>query len=628
MKPLSLFCNQNCLASNLLLAFVLTLAPLCADSEVPEETSEGAEEQKEKSFAVLSVSWNETFSRRIPAPRGEITDRNGKPLACNREVFYLALQFPNLGEIPSEKTILDWARPRLSLASKLSGKELSVSDEKLVSHYRNRMGASMLLSVYADPEEKKIWQPQLIEGLRFRAIMQREYPAKEAAAHVIGYVRKKEKMPTGPLEDKEPEWEETSGAEGLENTLDAHLTGKPGEGKLTLKEDGSELLNQIRREPIAGDTVVTTLDLDWQMHAESVLRRSCRRGAFVVVDIETGEVLVLASRPSYDLNQWIPFISADEFNKLREDEASPRLGRAFQGGYPPASTFQPVVAAAALSSGEIAESAEFNCPPFITIGGRKFHNHSRKHAGKLDVKKALATSNNPWFYQAGLKVGPTSFLSVSRRMGFGTKTGMPLYKESDGLIPNQAFMKEKEGRPFTDGDTANSSVGQGYVSATPLQVAQAMVALGNGEFLPQLRLIREIKNVDGEVLEATVPQKRNDLGLTADSVRIIREGMMQVVNASYGTGKKGGTRFCRVAGKTGSAQWRGTGKTKQELGWFAGFLPYENPRYAFAILYEGSPGQSVDASVHAAPMVGRFFDHFEKEIQETLAAEEKGEKEE
>ena len=146
-----------------------------------------------------------------------------------------------------------------------------------------------------------------------------------------------------------------------------------------------------------------------------------------------------------------------------------------------------------------------------------------------------------------------------------------------------------------------------------------MAALGNGEILPQLRLIRQIQDHEGGVLEATVPTKRNSLGITSSSARIARVGMMQVVNASYGTGKNGGTSFCRVAGKTGTAQWRGSGRNKQELAWFSGFLPYDNPRFAFAILYEGSPGQSVSGGQRAAPMVGRFFNRFAGEIMAKAA---------
>lgn len=580
---------------------------------------DGQKRRRPEDGSVKTRTNARAITRIVPAPRGMIVDRNGRPMARNKVAYYFGIQFPQFASDVTDADVLAWSRRRLDQVAELVDMEVNVKDKDLLSHYQERRWVPMLLPFLADRDEKSRWEPKLMRGLEFQAIYLRDYPAKSAAAHIIGYVRSKGKLPKGPILSDEPMWEDTYGEEGLEKTLDKELTGKAGEWTLLVDENGDRLQDELTRAPVIGNTVVTTIDLTWQEHAEAVLRRSCRRGAFVVVDIQTGEILVLASRPSYDINKWIPFISSDVYQELREDESSPMFARAFQGSYPPASTFKPVVAVTALTTGEISEWTKFNCPPFITIGSRKFHNHSRRHAGAVDVKLALAISNNPWFYQVGMKVGPTSFLSVARRMGYGVRSGTPLYNEAPGRIPTQEYMIQKEGRPFTDGDTANSAIGQGYVAATPLQVAQSMAALGNGEILPQLRLIRQIQDHEGGVLEATVPTKRNSLGISPSSARIARTGMMQVVNASYGTGKNGGTSFCRVAGKTGTAQWRGSGRNKQELAWFAGFLPFDNPRFAFAILYEGAPGQSVSGGQRAAPMVGRFFNRFAGQIMSKAA---------
>ncbi|MBK1833685.1 penicillin-binding transpeptidase domain-containing protein [Roseibacillus ishigakijimensis] len=580
---------------------------------------DGQQRRRPEDASVLTRTNARAITRVVPAPRGLITDRDGRAMARNKVAYYFAVQFPQFVAGVGDDEVVAWARRRLGQVAELTEKEVSISDAELLAHYRDRRWVPLLLPHLAEESERASWEPRLMRGLALQAVYLREYPAQETAAHVIGYVRSKGKLPTGPIFPNEPMWEETYGEEGLENTLDAELTGTPGEWRLLVDENGDRLQDELIEAPVIGNTVVTTIDLEWQRHAESVLRSHSRRGALVVVDIQTGEILVLASRPSYDINKWIPFISTEDYDELREDESDPMFARAFQGGYPPASTFKPVVAATALTNGDIEEWTKFNCPPFITIGSRKFHNHTRKHAGMVDVKMALAISNNPWFYQVGMKVGPSSFLSVARRMGYGTRTGVPLFNENPGLIPTEEFVRKKWNRPFTDGDTANSAIGQGDVQATPLQVAQAMAALGNGELLPQLRLIRQIQDHKGGVLEATVPAKRNELGITPEAARIVRTGMMQVVNADYGTGKNGGTNFCRVAGKTGTAQWRGAGRTKQELAWFAGFLPYENPRFAFAILYEGAPGQSVSGGRRAAPMVGRFFNRFGDEIMAKAA---------
>jgi penicillin-binding protein 2 len=611
-----------------LVFFALGIAPMLAQENEESFTNDatlreqalmiadfdGERRRRPEDASVKTRTNARAITRLVPAPRGLITDRDGQPLARNKVSYYFGLQFPQFAEDVTDDAVISWAKRRAGQVSELVDREVELNTEDVVDHYRDRRWVPMLLPYLVSDSEKSNWESRLMRGLMLQPVYLRDYPEEESAAHIIGYVRSRGKLPKGPILSDEPIWEKVYGEEGLENTLNDELTGRDGEWTLLVDENGDRLQDELTKPAVAGNTVVTTIDLDWQKHAESVLSQYSRRGALVVIDIQTGEIVTLASRPSYDINKWIPFISTKDYQELRDDERDPMYARAFQGSYPPASTFKPVVSLTALTNGDINEWTKFNCPPSIKIGNRSFKNHSSRHAGMVDVKLALAISNNVWFYQVGMKTGPTSFLSVARRMGYGVKTGVPLYNETSGVIPTQEYIIKKEGRPFTDGDTANSAIGQGYVSASPLQVAQAMAALGNGEILPNLRLIRQIQSVDGDVLEATAPEKRNSLGLTEKAVRITRTGMMQVVNADYGTGKRGGTSFCRVAGKTGTAQWRGSGSNKQELAWFAGFLPYENPRFAFAILYEGAPGQSVSGGSRAAPMVGAFFNHFEDEI--------------
>ncbi len=565
--------------------------------------------------AAVETRENARFiTRVIPAPRGLIADRNGRPMARSKVSYYFGIQFPQFAEDATDDFIITWARRRVGQMEELLGREVPMREKDVVKHYRERRWVPMLFPQVVTAAQESSWSAKLMRGLEFQAIYLRDYPAKSAAAHVIGYVRSTGKLPKGPVFPDEAMWELTTGATGLENTLDNELAGKNGEWTLLVDENGDRLRDKCTRPPESGNTVVTTLNLTWQEHAEAVLRRSCKRGAFVVVDIQTGEILVLASRPSFDLNVWIPRISEEDYAEIKNDERSPEYARAFKATYPPASTFKPVVAVTALTTGTVSEWSTYNCPPFITIAGRKFRNHSSYPAGNVSVKKALAISNNPWFYQAGMAVGGNAFLSVARRMGYGVRTGVPLYGESAGIIPDEEYIIKKEGRPMTRGDVANMAIGQGFVSSTPLQVAQGMAAIANGDFLPQLRLIKQIQSPSGEVLVATQPSKRYTLGITPQSAKITRTGMMQVVNADYGTGRKGRTNFCKVAGKTGTAQWKGSGRTKQELAWFSGFLPHGNPRFAFAILYEGSPGESVSGGSYAAPMVGRFFNRFGSEI--------------
>ncbi len=553
-----------------------------------------------------------TITLTIPAPRGLVTDRYGKPLAQNKVGYQFALNFDHLKN-PTDEVILEWARKRVGHAEALAGVEWSVSDTLLLEHYRNRRWLPLPFSSLLEEAKLTQFRTKLLPGMILHPFYYRVYPQHRSAAHIIGYVRSKGKLPTDPIVHGDLLFEDTSGEAGLEQTLDTELTGQPGERKIIFDSGGKKLFDKQTRRPRIGNTVVTTLNLKWQKHAESVLQRSCKRGAFVVIDIQTGEVLVLASRPSYDVNVWIPRISQEDLTALDEDESKPMFARAYQGQYPPASSFKPVVALTAMTNNVVREWTKINCPAKIKIGDKWFRNHSRYPEGRIDVAKALARSNNCWFYQVGMKTGPNAFLSVASRLGFGSRTGLPLFAEAPGRIPTDEYVRKKFGRPFTDGDTANYSIGQAW-EATPLQVAQAMAGIANGSVLPRLHLIKQVQDPAGGVLRVAEPEARNTLTLDPDAVEVVHKGMMQVVHAGYGTGKRGALSFTRIAAKTGTAQWI----ANRELAWFAGFFPYENPRLAFAVLYEGSKGESVSGGKKAAPMVPRFFQPLKQEIKDMI----------
>ncbi|MGA0846483.1 MAG: penicillin-binding transpeptidase domain-containing protein, partial [Luteolibacter sp.] len=460
-------------------------------------------------------------------------------------------------------------------------------------------------------------EPNLPSGLELQPIYQRHYPQGESAAHLVGYTGLVGKLPTGPINFNESMWEESEGRAGLEKLFDERLTGIPGTKRLLFDENGNKLLEEQDKRPVPGGTLITTLDLDWQLLAEKILREGCQRGAFVVLDAITGEVLVLASRPSFDLNHFIPGISQAEFCALNEDPATPLLGRAFQSAYPPASSYKPIVALAALDQGVVTEADLIDCPPAITIGRHTFNNWTRVPEGPIDVKRAIARSCNTWFYQVGIDVGPRAFLSLSRLLGMGERTGLPVIGENPGLVPDDAWMMKHERRRILDGDTANLSIGQGVLLATPLQVAQAMAGIANGGALPRLQLIRQIQDLRGRVIEAPYPDRKHDLNLDPSALEIVRQGMSDVVNAGGGTGRGASLSYTQLCGKTGTAQW-GPKSKNQRLAWFAGFVPKENPRYAFAALYEGRPNERVSGGRMAAPMVKKFFEGIKSDIKENI----------
>ncbi|MBG7607924.1 MAG: hypothetical protein IZT59_07865 [Verrucomicrobia bacterium] len=577
-------------------------------SDAPKSANEGS---------ILTRKDARTITLKIPAPRGQIVDRMGEPLAQNEVAYQVSLQFEQFQDVDRDY-IVSWARERMGRLNGLVEILYEKTDEELYAHYKDRRWLPLYVSSQIREKEAKLIEPKLGSGLVLSPVYRRVYPEDGLAAHILGYAGSVGKLPTGPINYNEPLWEESEGRAGLEKLYDRQLTGEAGMKRLLFDEKGNKLLEEQVKRPRPGGTVVTTLNLKWQKLAEKVLRKGCERGAFVVIDVITGEVLVMASRPTFDLNVFIPGISSEDFKALQDDPGIPLFGRAFQSAYPPASSYKPVVALAALNDGVVAEFSEVYCPAAIKIGKHTFKNWSKNPEGNINVKRALARSCNTWFYQVGIDVGPSSFLGLSRRLGMGKKSGLPLIGETSGLIPTNEWMLKNERRRILDGDTANMSIGQGSLLASPLQVAQMMAGIGNGGALPKLSLVSQVQDTRGRVVKSMVPERRNWLGVDRIAVEIVREGMQDVVEKGYGTGKSGRLSYTSLAGKTGTAQW-GPPRLNQRLAWFAGFLPADNPRYSFAVLYEGKPGEAVSGGRKAAPMVRSFFEPLEDEIKETIA---------
>ena len=579
---------------------------------VPRNAAEGAINTRKDARAL---------TLRIPAPRGQIVDRDGLPIAQTEVVYQVSILFQQF-ESAEREFVINWARARIEALKPLVNNQIMLSDDEIFGHYRHRRWLPLAVSGCLDGKQASAVEQKLMSGLVLNPIYRRRYPEGNLAAHVIGYAGSVGKLPTGPINFNEPMWEESEGRAGFEKLFNSQLSGEPGTKRLLFDENGKKLLEEEVKRPRAGGTLVTTLNLGWQKLAEKTLQDGCKRGAFIMIDVVTGEVLVMASRPSFDLNRFIPNINEAEFKALESDPAQPLFGRAFQSAYPPASTYKPIVALAALSNGTVTEDSLIDCPAAINVGTATFNNWTKIPEGPINVKRALARSCNTWFYQVGISVGSSAFLNLSRQLGYGDRSGLPLIGESPGLIPNDTWMLKNEKRRILNGDTANLSIGQGSLLASPLQVAQAMAGIANGGALPKLHLVRQLQDSRGRVMQAPLPERRNELGLDAKCVEVVRQGMMDVVNSAGGTGHGASLDYTTLCGKTGTAQW-GPKAKNQRLAWFAGFLPLESPRYAFAVLYEGSLGEVVSGGRMAAPMVRKFFEGIKDDIKEIIAPPQK-----
>jgi len=546
-----------------------------------------------------------TLTLKVPAPRGQITDRNGESLAQNKLGYFVSLKFPYL-EDRSDENIINYANERIDFVSSLLRRDLSISDERILSHYKDRRWLPLPFSTILTDEEKQAFKKNPKPGLELFPTYQRYYPGHGIACHLIGYVGKKAKAPTGPVAPGELLWPITEGREGLEMTFDDHLQGSAGRINYLFDTNGAKLAEEMVARPVPGNNVVTSIDLEMQSLAEKSLESHTERGAFVVMDCHTGDIYAMASRPTYDINVWVPSISSKQFKALQQDPNLPLFPRAFRGQYPPASTFKIAVAFAALESGVVDQETLIECPKSLQIGDRIFRNWSKNKEGKLNIMNAIMRSCNTWFYVVGGYAGGDEIASMAHRFGFGAKTGIPLNAEEDGFIPTDIILREKYGHAFTGGYVAHASIGQGYVLATPLQVAQMMAGVGNGYVVPKPRLVLQVQDLNNNVTKSFDPEERNALNLDLKNLWLVRQGMVDVVNASAGTAKRARNDHVTMAGKTGTGQWVQNGENLL-ISWFAGFVPAENPRFAFAAICEGNPGEEISGSNKSAPMVGEFF---------------------
>src|SRR5438034_2190972 len=594
-----------CVAFSILARSTALFAQALAPSAVPSTTTplQTEEETIVPTFETQKLA--RTYILDVPAPRGQITDRNGESLAQNRLSYNLAINFPTPLDF-SDAQALSFAREKIDRTARLIGRRLKISDEAILRHYRNRGVMPMEIAQNLSQLEYEQIKNNPPPGVIVRPIYVRVYPNGKVAGQIIGYTGKTGRNPDGIVDNHETLWPETEGREGLEQTFNEMLTGKHGEYKLTFDKDGGKTSEKLITPPDPGYNVVTTLDVRLQQLAEKALEAKAKRGAIVIIDPNNGDILALASWPTYDPNVFVPSISPEKFKALQDDPDIPLLPRAFRSSYPPGSTFKVAVGIAALESGAVRSDDTYECVPSIEIGNTTFHNWKKGDRGALNFVQALTESCDTWFYQAGIKTGAEPIIDWALKLGFGAKCGIPLRGEVEGRVPNDEYMKATHGRRLLNGDIANMSIGQGDIQVTPLQMAQAMGIVANGGTFYQARLAQQVQTFDNKIVTAYSVRAKTELGLSSGTLDELHTGMIDVVNGAGGTAHQASLDNVEVAGKTGTAQW-GPKNKERTAAWFAGFLPADQPRYAFAAVYEGDVGSKVHGGSAAAPMIADVF---------------------
>jgi len=565
---------------------------------------------------------------RIPAVRGEILDRNGVPLVQNRVSFDVDFYLPDMvkayrethGKTPLTtyrgtvhnmprdlkeadvvKIVSEEIIPRLEdlgVAEDYNSKRLQVhfrTNREVPFNYRQDLDFDSMAVL----SERSLGLP----GVTVTKKPVRHYVYGSLAAHLLGYVGAPSNLDQLPdirsFNFYDPDME---GKAQIELSMNDYLKGSPGARILQRNAKGVIEGEVGITEPKQGANVYLTLDARIQYIAENAMR-SVGRGAAVVVDVNNGDVLAMVSVPSFDPNTFIPSINTQDWLTLNQDSTEPINNRALQG-FAPGSTYKVPIALAGLRAGV---PTTFPCGGGISIGNTFMKCHSNKH-GTFRLEDALKVSCNGFFYRYGIATEIEDIVFMGNLLGLGQKSGLPLTGESPGILPSKEYLQQHYPRErWTTGYTANTAIGQGLVLATPLQMAMVAATVANGGTSYYPRLIDKVVSQDGEVLLQEPAKVRANLitdgGLTAEQIERVRQGMWKVVNEGGGTAMRARLKDVEVAGKTGTAQFSFRG-VKDNRVWFISFAPYNNPRYAVAVMVEGAEsGGRV-----AAPIAGKILE--------------------
>lgn len=556
-------------------------------------------------------------SVRLPGIRGRILDRNGARLADNRPSYCVSLYLEELRRPGSVQRTVENVMDMLYHLAEVMDRPLQMTPQDVRLHLGRR--TPLPLVAWKDLDETAVARfaehAAEFSGAELTVEPVRVYPQGTLACHLLGYVGRAQFGPAAEtVAGAEPEkfhyyLPEMAGTAGIEKRWDGVLRANEG-GKLEIQVDvaGFKFDEVSSRAPGRGGDVMLAVDARIQRAAEAVL--AGERGAAVVIDPRNGDVLALASSPGYDPNDFTPAVPAAIWNRLLNDPARPLINRATGGEYAPGSTFKPVTLLAALHSGKVAADTRFSCPGYFDLGSARFRCWQHWGHGSLDLQAAIRYSCNVYLFHSALACGPEAVQAMARAVGFGRKTGISLDSERAGLVPDDAWKRAARRDRWRDGDTCNLAIGQGALLVTPLQMGLYAATLANGGTLWRPRLIRQIESADGLTNAVAAAPAPGGPQWTPRHIRVVREGMRDAVNQPDGSGKRAALPQVTVAAKTGTAEYgvKGAGR---KMTWMIAFAPFEDPRYAVALLVE----DGVSGGTTAAPRVKQLLAQVFREVE-------------
>lgn len=554
----------------------------------------------------LLAEENSIKIRLLPPARGLILDREGAVIAGNEQNYRITITPEDAGDT-------DAVLARLSRLVAIAAEDLERTRKEIAR------GAPTLPVTVAD---RLSWEDfsrvavnaPVLPGVTTEVGLSRVYPLGPDFAHVLGYVGPVSDYDLAKMEDPDPLLRIPRfqiGKLGVEAKLEDALRGKAGTRRIEVNSTGRVMREVDRRDGDPGANVRLTIDFRLQNYVQARLGEDS--AASVVLDVTTGDILAINSAPSFDPNLFVRGISSADYRLLTENDHRPLADKSVQGAYPPGSTFKLVTALAALEAGVIGPDETVYCPGYTELGNRRFHCWKRAGHGHVGLTQSLEQSCDVYYYEVAQRVGIEKLSAMARRLGVGVRFDLPMSAISEGLAPDKEWKARKYGTDWLVGDTLNSGIGQGFVLASPLQLAvmTARVATGRA-ILPRL-----LRSVGGSDVAA---EPAPDLGIDPGLMAYVRRGMFDVSNSRRGTAYA--SRIVddtmRMAGKTGTSQVRNITAAERargvvsndELPWnrrdhalFVCFAPFDAPRYAVALVLEHGGGGSLAAAPIARDII-------------------------
>lgn len=592
---------------------------------------------------------NRIKQNKIMAPRGLILDRDGKALVENLPGFEVIIS-PQYVENLKE------------LANKV-GPILELEPEKIIEKFKRSKrinGPFATIRLKDNLSREEVFRLKRIRldtaGLEIREAIIRHYPLKENGAQLFGYVGEISKGEISKLNEKYKnsfnfEQGDIVGKNGLEENLEEKIRGTDGVSFIQVDAHGRKTITEIPNiygqqikdlDPIHGNSAYLTIDRDIQQAAYDSMNELKRIGAVVAMR-SNGEILAWLNQPSYDPNIFTTEITPKIWSKINSDPFKPLRNKVIQDHFWPGSTFKPLVALAALQDKAITDKTLVNAPGRMFFGNRWFHNHNKNGEGLISVYEAIERSSNVFFYNMGIKLGVDRIHNYVSLLGLGQRTQIEMNREAPGRLPNSTWKKSIRGEDWQPGENLTLAIGQGYVTATPLQLAVAYNTIATEGKVVRPFIVKKVVDHDGNILIEKSSEVVRDITLTQpngykidpETFKIVKEAMRRVANGSHGTARSAKIPGIQMAGKTGTAQVMSFSADQiykscdsrpthmRHHGWYVAWAPWDKPEITVAVLAQHS------CSSHAAvPIVRDIIEaYFKKYHPEVIAeAQKKGEK--